>query len=90
MRRCVLSLIVFLSVGCAKPPVDGPPDLNSWLTVYENEYTFGDGCVVSVQESKNTCHSLQVESGRCNKMYQLLVERTWRDDRLSWLWPRPL
>ncbi len=68
---------MFLSVDCAKPPVDWPPELNSWLTVHENEYTFGDGCVVSVQESKNACHSLQVESGRCNKVYRSVVERTW-------------
>ncbi len=68
---------MFLSVGCAKPPAEEPSDLDLWPTVHQNDYTFNDGCVVRVQESTNACHSLQVESGRCKKVYRFLVERTW-------------
>ncbi len=77
MRRCVLSLVVFLLVGCAKPPAQEPPDLNLWPTVHQNDFTFGEGCVVRVHESPNACHFLQVKSGTCNKVHRFAVEWTW-------------
>ncbi len=77
MRRCVLSLIVFLLVGCAKPPAEKLPYLDLRLTVRENDYTFGDGCVVRVHESPNAYHFLQVKSGTCNKVHRFAVEWTW-------------
>ena len=75
MRRCVLSLVVLLLLGCAKPPAQEPPDL--WPTVHENDYTFDGGCVVRVHESTNACHFLQVESGKCTKVNRIVVALTW-------------